>query len=352
MKKALVTTLKVAASLAIIAYLVYDVTTTTDIEGGRNIFTELARQPKQWNLLTAAWLVCTVAVLLTLIRWWYLVRALDLDFPLRDSVRLGFLGFLFNLAPMGIVGGDLLKAVMLAREHPGNRAKAVASVVADRIIGLYVLFLLATAAILLTGFWRLPVAEIRYVCYVVFGLTVLGGVGIGALLTPGLTEGRLTRTLGRIPRAGHAIESLIGAVRMYRHQPGVLALSVVLSVGVHSLFAVGVYLISRGLPGDDLSLSSHFVVMPVAATTGVIPLPLGPFEAVLEFLYTRVPEPGVAIPVGQGLVVALGYRLITVLIAAIGMIYYWGSRREVAEVLEEAEHEPDGLQFMQAGRGA
>ena len=64
-----------------------------------------------------------------------------------DAMRIGFIGYLFNLAPMGIVGGDLLKAWMLAREKPGNRAKALASVVVDRIIGLYVLFLVAAAGV-------------------------------------------------------------------------------------------------------------------------------------------------------------------------------------------------------------
>ena len=59
-------------------------------------------------------------MLLTFIRWYYLVRALDLPFTLREALRLGFLGYLFNLMPMGIVGGDLLKAVMLGPAAPGR----------------------------------------------------------------------------------------------------------------------------------------------------------------------------------------------------------------------------------------
>jgi hypothetical protein len=49
---------------------------------------------------------------------------------------------------------------------------------------------------------------------------------------------------------------------------------------------------------------------------------LGPFEYVLDFLYARVPVEGQAIVEGQGLVVALTYRLITLLIAALGIFYY------------------------------
>ena len=71
----------------------------------------------------------------------------------------------------------------------------------------------------------------------------------------------------------------------------------------------------------------------------VIPLPIGPTEAALEYLYTHVPMAGVPIAAGQGLVVALVYRLITLLIAALGVLYYFGNRREMAEVIHEAEAE-------------
>ena len=104
-------------------------------------------------MLAAAWGCCTVATVLTFIRWWFLIRALGVPCRFRDSIRISFWGYLFNLAPLGIVGGDLVKAVMLDHEHRGYRAKAVASVFADRVIGLYVLFLVATAAILLTGYY-------------------------------------------------------------------------------------------------------------------------------------------------------------------------------------------------------
>ena len=85
--------------------------------------------------------------------------ALDVPCRFADAIRISFWGFLFNLAPLGIVGGDVVKAVMLDHEHRGHRAKAVASVLVDRVIGLYVLFLVASAAILLTGFWRMDVPE-------------------------------------------------------------------------------------------------------------------------------------------------------------------------------------------------
>ena len=66
-------------------------------------------------------------------------------------------------------------------------------------------------------------------------------------------------------------------------------------------------------------------------------MPFGPFEAVLDSLYANVPLADGPIAPHQGLVVALGYRVITVLIALIGACYYFAARKEVAQVMHEAE---------------
>lgn len=335
MKKFIITSLKIGISVALIVYLVWDAKQGKD---GVNVFANLRDQDKNWLMLAGAWAFCTAAVLLTFVRWWYLVRALDVPCRFADAIRISFWGYLFNLAPLGIVGGDLVKAVMLAHQHPQYRAKAVASVLFDRLIGLYLLFIVASSAILLTGFWDIQVEKIHSICYVTFIITAVGTVGFGLMFVPGVLDGRFAQALGRLPRVGHTIAGLIEAVALYRRKPIVLLVSSAISVGVHCLFATGIYLIARGLPGDVLSLSSHFVIWPLSSAVGVFPLPLGPTEFVLDSLYTLVPQVGVTIPKGQGLVVALCYRFITLLIAALGIFYYVGNRREVVDVIHDNQH--------------
>ncbi len=329
--------LKVALSAAIIGYLVYAATKRGDV------FTNLRDQPKHWDLLFAAWACCTVGVALTFVRWWYLVRALGVPWRLADAIRIGFWGFLFNLLPLGIVGGDLVKAVMFGHEQPQHRAKGVASVLVDRVIGLYLLFVVASSAMLLTGFWwRIDNHDIQFMCEATFALTIVGTIGLGVVLGSDLFVSRAIQASGRIPRIGRPLQSLLNAVRLYRHKPLVLFLSSLMSIGVHCTFSVGLYLIACGLPGNHLTLADHFVVIPVSNVAGVLPLPAGPFEAVLDSLYSIVPVAGPPIAAGQGLVVALIYRLITLLIAALGIPYYLGNRREMAEVMHEAEDAEDG----------
>jgi glycosyltransferase 2 family protein len=340
-KKLLITLLKVAISAAIIAYLVYDATQTKNEEEG-NIFIKLLNQSKRWDLLVAAWACCSGAVLLTFIRWWFLVRALGMPFRFADSIRISFWGYLFNLAPLGIVGGDLVKVVMLDHQLPHHRAKALASVLADRVIGLYILFVLASLAILWTRYWETPIPYVPAICNFTFLVTILSTVGLAMVMIPGTTKGKVTHILGRIPRVGKLLEDMINAVRMYSHNPRVLILSVVMTFGVHSLFAIGCYLIACGLFDanfSNLSLSRHFAVMPLSAALQVIPVPIGPTEAALNYLYPSVRIAGPIITKGHGLLVALAYRLITLLIAALGIFYYFGNRREMSEVIHEAERE-------------
>ncbi len=342
MKKLLFTLLKILISAAIIGWLFVDAVKTQD---GVNVFRTMLDAPKQWDLLAAAVVSTAAAIVLTLIRWCFLVRALGITFSIRDALRIGFLGYLFNLSPAGIAGGDLLKAVMLAREHPGNRAKSAASVIIDRVVGLYVLFVVASAGILLTGFyWRVPEVRLVWrvnlmmVCQGTLLLTVVGTVGIAIVLGTGILDGRWLQSLTRLRRIGPALGSLIDALRMYRRDRAVLLTSALMTVGVHCLLVMGMYLIARGLPGKLLPLSEQFVVYPISSVFSTIPLPAGPFETVYCSLYIHA-DPGLAIPKGQALIIALVFRLVNVLLAAVGFVYYLGARREVAEVMHEVEEE-------------
>ena len=344
LKKLLITLAKIAASVGIIGYLFYSAVNTPD---GQKAFVEMLKQPKAWGLLAGGVVTLLLAVVITMVRWCYLVRALGIEFSMPDALRIGFLGYLFNLAPMGIVGGDLLKVWMLAREKPGNRAKAFASVVVDRVIGLYVLFLVAAAGVFITGLWSLPDPTVHWICRAVLIVTFVSTVGIVLVLLPGFLEGPLMRGLIRIPKIGHAIESLLHAVRIYRSKRLVLFLTTLMTVPVHSLLTLSMWLLAMGLRFDRVSVWEYFAIYPISGILSTIPLPAGPAETGIVFFYKTallqaVPATAAVIARQEGLILALVYRLSTILIAPIGAAYYFlGGRSEVTEVLHEAEEEKE-----------
>ncbi len=341
LKKLLITLAKIAASVGIIGWLFYSALNTPD---GRDAFVKMLKQDKAWGLLIGGFATLLLAVVITLVRWWYLVRALGIDFSLRDALRIGFIGCLFNLAPMGIAGGDLLKAWMLARENPGNRAKSLASVVVNRIVGLYVLFLVASAGVFITGFWDIHDATVHWICWVVLIVTFVSTVGIVLVLIPGFLEGPLVNWLTRIPKIGAAIESLLQAIQIYRSKRLVLFLTSLMTIPVHGLLTLSLFLLAMGLGFNQVCGRDYFAIYPISGILSTIPVPAGPAETGIVFFYKTAllcaTGGGVTAVFArqQGLILALLYRLSTLVVVPIGSAYYFlGGRSEVTEVLHEAE---------------
>jgi len=85
--------------------------------------------------------------LLGVIRWQTLLRAQDIRLPFLRTLQLHFIGNFFNVALPGAVSGDLVKAFYIAKESPGDRAKAFGSILLDRIVGISALVLVAVGAL-------------------------------------------------------------------------------------------------------------------------------------------------------------------------------------------------------------
>ena len=131
-------------------------------------------------------------------------------------------------------------------------------------------------------------------------------------------------------------------MRIYRGKPGVLVGALVMSLAVHTIATIGFFLIARGLPGNSPNLADHFIIVPLSMVAGALPLPLnglGAFEGVVDFFYRSVPQ-GIVVLKGQGLIVSIGYRAITILIAMVGVGFYLGQRREGAMTPQAAEASP------------
>lgn len=298
--------LKVGVSLGIVGYLVYRA-------AGNNAFTELAERRKNWMFLAGATMTCGMAVLMTYIRWMWLVRALGLPLRCKQAVRISSWGYLVNMAPLGIVGGDLVKAWMLIQLVGGHRVKAMASVVVDRVLGLYTLSIMASLAILATGFAQ----QNHTLSMAMFLTTILATVGIAVLFVLGSLSRRFIHHLERIPRIGPPLNQVVGAFHLYQQNIPALVVGLLMTFALQALFVVSIWLIALGLYDVTAPLSAQFVVVPLSSLTSVIPFSMGPFEFAMDLLYGKLNA-----PVHQGLIVALGYRIICVLVAVAGMAFY------------------------------
>ncbi len=329
------------ALLAIAVYLANDVRRNSAFE-------VLAASPKRWDLLAAALGVTLAAVLIIIVRWHLLVRALDIPLRLRDTLRLGLLGYMLNFVSLGAVGGDFFKSIFVARETHGHRTEAVATIVIDRLIGLYGVFILATVAIVATGSFAAETKESVWVLYrATFIATAVMTAGFHLVLLPHALWDRLATAVGKTPKVGAICARLLRAAQMYRRRFGVLYVALGMTLVAQGMLAVAFYFVSAGLLAEHPTLAAHMVIVPLATVAGVLPLPmngLGAMEAVVEFLYRNVPAAiegaaAVTMPKGVGVLVSLGNRIVQLIVALLGMAVYLTNRREVSAAMHEAQEE-------------
>ena len=321
MKRFVSTILQILLIAGIFGFLFWSAATATD-EEGKNIFTILYEQPKRWHFLAAAFVAQLFGMAITFIRWRWLVRTLGLQCSLRDAFQLGFLGIMLNLAPLGVVGGDAVKAVLIAQRNPDYKSQAVASVFIDRLLGLLVMIIIGSILIIYTGFY--PLAKLNIVTQtfadLVIIFTVVGVLGTAIVFLPFFAKGHVERLIETIPLCGKLGSKLVRSLLMYRNHKRCLVYSCLITIVVHLSFGLSLYWIAIALFPSVPDGINHIMLHNVTNLTSMIPLAAGPYELVLEQLYQLYGK-----NVGMGLIVSLMFRLTAILVAVVGIIYYYGS---------------------------
>ena len=302
---------------------------------------QLSVQPKHYGLLVAALLVSLAAMSLSFARWCILVRCQGISLSMLEAFRLGSICFLLSFVSVGSVGGDLFKAIFLARRRPGKRVEAVASVFVDRGCGLYALLMLVVIGLLLTQPQELDettigLDQIKLATGVLFGT---GTVVLAFLVLGGKSVDRMISRGSSLPWVGGAVARIGPPLRMFHSHSIAFGISIVMSLAVQSMLAVSIYLIARGLYSDPPSLVEHFVIVPIAMLASALPITpagIGVLEAAMAALYKVIP----AVPTeASGTLVALVFEMVKVIMAVIGTVFYWTANAEVRESLEIAEAE-------------
>lgn len=306
----------------------------------RETFTAHDWRNVRWHYLAGALLMCGGAMLLTFFRWFVLVWAQDFPFRLHDALRLGFIGYLFNFVAPGAVGGDLVKAALIVREQKSRRMIAAATVVIDRIVGLLALLIIGGLAVLVPT--RLSSDPAFAAGMAVFWIgSAVGLFALAIALHPALPRSRWLNRLVHWPVVGRPIGELINALLLYQTRRRVVVFTLALSLLSHMGLLIGFYLGALALHQADRipGFIEHLQMIPAAELVGVIvPLPggSGALEGAVAGLY------GIAgAAPGAGLLTALAYRAVTIVIALVGGGYYFASRREIDAALDEVQHQAE-----------
>jgi uncharacterized protein (TIRG00374 family) len=329
LKQRVILLLKVGVAIALITWLV---------AGKQLELAELSRVKERWPWLVLAQLPFGAVLLIAARRWQLLLRAQGIHYRFADMYSLTLIGWAFNQLLPGTLGGDVIKAYVVAREQPGRRSAAVISVLVDRVLGLFMLFAVALAGVL---FNLRAVAEselLRALAWMMLGLFAGGLLATAAFYTRRVRDLRALRwILSRLP-AQALLSRIDEAFYVYRSHPrevgACLALSVLLQLCVVS---TNIFL-ALSLFSEPIPWESFFFLIPVAHV--VMAVPISPAAVgTAEFAYTKLLA---LVGVPHGALISILQRATFVLWALLGCVVYIRRKGRVTSALEGARRNPQG----------
>ena len=285
-----------------------------------------------------ALLLMAVTYAAGVLRWHLLLRAQDLKVSLWQATRLTFIGFFFNNVVPGLTGGDVIKAVMIARRNKGRGAEAVTTVIVDRVIGIVVLATVSGIILALTypRYQDATIAIFLFLFAAVSGVIVFFSRRVRRIL-------RIDQLLKRLP-AAQTLQRLDQAVLIYRRKPKVLVWSVFFSALSHGANVGSVCLMGLDLGVDNAAgmvgtpIVTYFATVPVIliiSSVPVLPGGWGVGELMYGYFFRAVGVRNLSLSVGLSVLT----RASMLLYSLLGGVFLLFERRETREALQEAKDE-------------
>lgn len=215
-------------------------------------------------------LVANVAVfvgtfLIAAVRWRLLLKISGIPLSFARAVQLTFTGAFFNVVAPGNIGGEVVKAIYVGRDlPPEQRPRVVLVALLDRLLavaGLVVVAVVLNVAVHAgAGDARLGDPTTAIVLLAV-GTLVLPVVGLVLVRRFG-SRFENTRIIGRI----------VAAARLVSENPGVLALTLGLSILIHVCGIVWFSAVASAVLDQHVSVGQMAAVYPLGMLSVLLPI--------------------------------------------------------------------------------
>ncbi|MDZ4788938.1 MAG: lysylphosphatidylglycerol synthase transmembrane domain-containing protein [Blastochloris sp.] len=231
-----------------------------------HIWTAVHQVKVGWLLL--AFLAYGMTTSLGIARWHLLLVKGGADLGWLRTAQLTLIGLFANTFMPGAMGGDFIKAVLIAREKPQIKPTVVMSIVMERILGFVAMFMISTTLIMtrigpLTEEFATRLAVILY--FVVFTLT-LGALALGVWKHPSLW----VPFWHKLPLRS-ALDEAGEAYRFFLTNRGCFWGGLGYSVAAHFFLLISCFCVALGL-GLNLDFWDLSAVLPlVALVTLIVP---------------------------------------------------------------------------------
>jgi len=257
MKKLLLILLKIGVVGSILVYL---------IQSGRLNFEKLMLFRDAPEILALMVGVLFFAVVpMAALRWWLLLRAIGVPLKPKQTFLLTWIGNFFNTTLPGAVTGDVVKGYYVIKaQHEEGRTRAFMTLLIDRFVGLFGLIVMAFFALIFNLELILSQDRLHSLAWIIVALFV-GTVLFYAIVLFPFKEGRdpFIRLFQRLPAKKFSLK-VYSAFKSYQHQKRTLALTLLLSIGIHTLVALLFFQVTLLMGIKEMELATQFFLMPTS----------------------------------------------------------------------------------------
>jgi uncharacterized protein (TIRG00374 family) len=267
-KSLFINVLKISFVIILLTWLVWS---------GKLDFRQLGILIQRPDILVAnifIWLFCFL--FLGAFRWYLLLRGQGLYLNFAQVVRLQLIGFFFNTAIPGAVGGDIIKAVYVIRGLQSDRkTPAMLTILLDRIIGLTALFFLGSVAIVL----NLDFFMSRAILYPLVFFVLGGSVAIALVLTFVLFVPDRFDFFSKISKLNYpgimTFAGIYDAIKVYKNKPMVILQTVLIGMVIQISSVTYACFLTEAMTGVFPQFLKFMAIFTVGVMTTALPLAPG-----------------------------------------------------------------------------
>lgn len=268
---------------------------------------------------------------LNFFRWRMLLTGVDVIIPFSQVVRLSMIGQFFSIFMPGSVGGDLVKAVYIAKSYPKQRTDVVASILLDRILGFLTLMAFATFFFVLSfDATRLPRS--------LQGFGTILGLGTLALFMIVLVPGRASRLLNHLNLGDNflqkALQRIAKMLRSFARHPLTILKALAISFVSQAGSMLAMYLIGASVFGplpwgtlDGMRFISAAAVGTTASALPLSPMGLGVGQIAFGKVFVLLGAPDEH----HGILIISAIQIISFVLNLMGALWFLRSKKEVQQ---------------------
>lgn len=246
---------RAALSFGVLALLIWWLPTEKLVEA-------IDRVPLRVWLVVVAGFVIGHA--LAAFKWRILLRAIGVGVPVGEILRAHAAGLFANLCLPSLIGGDVVRAILVSHSQRGIERVALAGLT-DRINDTLSLLILAGVGALLVP--HPPDAGVLRFLLLAAVLLPVGAVSAVVVLL-WIPTGRLPRKLAGLH------EKLRDGLRNLGRAPAAALVAGSMSIGIQALF-VGLNVMLARAMGIDIAVAIWFLAWPLAKLFALAPVSLG-----------------------------------------------------------------------------